>query len=108
MNENIPNYQKEAIAGDLVTKHASVHICTSSIGLDELKPKQARNLKLVLGIIAQHGRFSVFDATENKVIANTMTKLGQGGYYNRTGGSFPWCNIKLTDKGRNLLADERG
>lgn len=103
MSDEIPDYQKQAIAGDLVTKHASVHICTSSIGLDELKPKQARDLKLVLSIIAEHGRFSVFDATENKHIANTMTKLGQEGYYNRTGGSFPWCNVELTDKGRELL-----
>lgn len=105
MPDNLPDYLDESIAGKLVTEHASVHICVSSIGLDELKPKQARDRKLVLKILAEKKRFSTFDAIANQDIANTITFLGQKKFFKTVGGHFPWINIEITDEGKAYLAE---
>lgn len=102
---DLPKYLDESVAGKLVTEHAAVHLCVSSIGLDELTQKQARNPKLVLRILAEKKRFSVFDATANLDIANTMTFLGEHEFFKTAGGHFPWLNIELTEKGKAYIAE---
>ena len=81
-----------------------VHICFSSVGIDELPRKQQGDIRAVLTILAKTKCFSTFEATANTTIASTMDRLGNEGYIRSVGGSYPWCEIEITDKGRELLA----
>lgn len=74
-------------------------------GLDELTAKQARDPVVVLKTLDSIKRFSVFEATENQVIAKTMDMIFKRGYAVRMGGEFPWTNVELTDAGRALIAE---
>lgn len=82
-----------------------VHVCQFSAGLDELTRREQRVPALVLRRLATMTRFSVFEASDNPVIARTMTLLCQEGFI-RTDHStpYPWVEFVLTDKGRELLA----
>lgn len=83
----------------------TVHIDSFSVGLEELKRKDAANPAVVLRILDRVGRFSVFEATDNKTIAQTMDHIFSAGLVENTGkGEFPWTYVRLTDKGRELLA----
>lgn len=75
-----------------------------SAGLDDMKKKEQADIGKVLKVLSEIKRFSVFEATENTVIANTMTKIMQDGYAESTGGSFPWTDVKITQKGKDRIA----
>lgn len=81
----------------------AVHLCSFSVGIDELPRKKQRDAAEVLKVLAEHKRFSVFEATANPTIAATMDRM-QGKYFKVIGGQYPWCEIELTDDGRVLLA----
>jgi len=81
----------------------TVHICSFTVGIDELPLKQQSNLRAVLTILAETKCFSVFEATANQTIAATMDKIGRHGYIKSVGGSYPWCEIEITEKGQALL-----
>lgn len=81
-----------------------VHLCSFSVGIDELPQRKQRDAAEVLKILAQTKRFSVFEATANNVIAKTMTRM-QGHYFKVVGGGYPWCEIELTEAGKKLLLE---
>jgi hypothetical protein len=84
----------------------AVHICVFSGGLDELTKRQQGNARTVLAHLDRVGRFSVFEATANQVIAKMMDWLADKKLIavdNESMG-FPWLKVALTDAGRALLA----
>lgn len=98
----------------------AVHIDRFSAGLDELTRVQQADHVAVLSVLARTGRFSVFEASENAIIARTMdrllhkgctmvdrdgTKHEYGMLVKSLGGAYPWTNVELTDGGRRLLED---
>jgi hypothetical protein len=87
-----------------------VRIDRFSAGLDELTRKQQRSFTEVLRVLDRTKRFSIFEATENQVIARTMDGLTEQGLINVTPQGYPWSAVELTDAGRGLLEktkDER-
>ena len=88
-----------------MTMKQTVHICSFTSGLDELPRKQQASLWSVLHYLSETKRFSVFEATANNVIARTMDVLGERGYFKSTGGAYPWCEIEITEKGLEFLAE---
>jgi hypothetical protein len=72
-------------------------------GLDDLTRKQQRDYACVLRVLHSAGRFSVFEASDNSTIANTMTNLMKSDLVVNLGGSYPWTKVKLTAKGEALL-----
>lgn len=78
-------------------------VCSFSAGLDELTREQASNDATVLAVIDRVGKFSVFEATANPVIAKTMTRLFETGMVEDVGGAYPWTHAKLTAKGRAVI-----
>jgi hypothetical protein len=110
------------------------HVCVTASGLDELTQAQQASDMEVLRVLESAGRFSVFEATDNPVIAATMDRIMGGAYFDhidnpcpfcpqygercnhpvdqppvylrRTAepGAYPWVNVELTDAGRELLA----
>lgn len=97
-----------------------VIVCSFSSGLDDMKRKDQRDVVKVLRILAQCGRFSVFEATANQTIANMMDKIlhkgctlvqpdgskrAYGLLIKSIGGAFPWTEIELTEGGKQLLED---
>lgn len=83
----------------------AAHICSFSVGIEELPRKKQRNAAEVLKVLAEHKRFSVFEATANQVIAGTMDRM-QGKYFKVIGGQYPWCEIELTEDGKSLLSGD--
>lgn len=92
-----------------------------SAGLDDLTRIQQADHVAVLRVLQRTGKFSCFEASENPVIARTMTRLMHKGcttvkadgskkayglLLKSTGGDYPWTTCELTDAGRELLADE--
>lgn len=98
---------------------SAVILCRFSAGLDDLTLKQQRDTVAVLRVLHERGRYSVFEATANDVIARMMTRLHHKGYsvvrdgvrtdYGRlietVGGEYPWKYVRLTEGGLRLLAD---
>ena len=95
-------------------------ICSFSSGLDDLPRKKQNDAVEVLKVLKASGRFSVFEATANDVIARMMYRLIHKGYSVIRDGvrtdygllietdntcGFPWTNVKLTEAGERLLAD---
>ena len=98
----------------------SVIICSFSSGLDDMKRKDQKDVVKVLRILAECGRYSVFEATANQTIASMMdrichkgctlvapdgTKREYGKLVRILGGNYPWTHIELTDGGKRLLED---
>lgn len=98
----------------------SVIACSFSGGLDDLTRKQQADPVAVLQVLKQSGRFSVFEASCNEVIARTMDRLIHKGLAIVKDGvrieygklietdkscGYPWTNVKLTPAGDALLAD---
>lgn len=71
--------------------------------LDDLPKKSYKDPAAVLQAISKAGRFSVFEVTSSKVLAKTMDTLGAWGFYKTVGGEYPWCEIEITDAGREFL-----
>ncbi len=82
---------------------SSMYICSFTSGIDDLTRKQQANFDPVLRVLHATGRFSVFEATANPVIARTMTKLMRSGLVDRIGGAYPWTNVKLTSAGLTAI-----
>ena len=95
-------------------------VCTFTSGLSDMTRKQQRDHVAVLRALKSLGRFSVFDASANTVIATTITRLMTKGLTIRkadgtetvygqllesTGGEYPWTTVKLTPAGEQLLKD---
>lgn len=81
-----------------------VHVCTFTVGLDELTRKKQRSSLEVARVLAEAGRFSVFEATANIDIARTMNRLERLGWFvydSETG--YPWTKATLTAAGKRAL-----
>jgi len=100
--------------------NTTIHIDRFSAGIDDLTRKQQGDHIAVLRVLQRTGRFSNFEATDNAVIARTMTRLFNKGLVlkdadgrktiigvlvKRTGGDFPWTTCELTDAGKQLLEE---
>src|ERR1041384_568029 len=85
-----------------VNSRPVIHLCSFTVGIDELPQRKQRNITDVLKILNETKRFSVFEATANPIIARTMDRM-QGRYFKVVGGAYPWINIELTDLGREAL-----
>lgn len=83
----------------------TVQICCFSAGLDDLTRKQQADHVEVLKVLARTERFSVFEATNNHVIAQTMGGLLDGPLLKRTGGAYPWVTCELTEAGKRLIGE---
>lgn len=97
-----------------------VIVCSFSSGLDDMKRKDQKDVIKVLRILAECGRYSVFEATANMDIARMMTRLHHKGctrvlsdgtkrpyglLIKTTGGEYPWTEVELTEGGKRLLED---
>ena len=81
-----------------------IHICSHSVGLDEMPKRQQRDRVAVLRMLEQAGRFSVFEVTANQTIARTVQGLIDREYVTTSiECGFPWTTVELTDAGRALL-----
>lgn len=74
-----------------------------SVGIDELKIKEQRDISAVLRVLHNKKRFSVFEATANQVIANTMMEIMQKGYAKIAWGNYPWTEVEITERGRAAM-----
>lgn len=76
----------------------------TSNGLDEMKRKDRRSPAKVLKALSEHPRFSVFEATANQVVANTMTYLVDEKLIEVDNSpGYPWSIAIITDKGRAYM-----
>lgn len=83
-----------------------VFIDSFSVGLDEINRKSQRNPVRVLRLIYRAGKFSIFEATANEVIANTLGWLQGGGYFELDNScGYPWFKVIETEKGREMIGD---
>jgi hypothetical protein len=98
-----------------------VHICRFSAGLDDLTRKQQADHIAVLRVLKRTGRFSIFEATDNPVIARMMTRLTSKslitvasdgvktvrGLMVNTDNScgYPWTKVTLTPAAEQLLSE---
>ncbi len=74
------------------------HICRFSAGLDDLTRKQQGNPEAVLAVLRRTKRFSVFEATDNQIIAATMTMLCKSGWITTDNScGYPWTNVTAID-----------
>lgn len=80
------------------------HIDRFSAGLDELTRRQQADVSTVLSVLGRVKRYSVFEATDNDVIATTMDRVIADKLIktdNRCG--YPWVKCRLTKAGREWL-----
>lgn len=88
----------------MLLSRANVIVCSFDIGLDELPDRKQRDPFHVARQLARAGRFSVFDATSNETLANTMDWLWSSGWFKWDDScGFPWRKCALTDVGRAAL-----
>ncbi len=92
-----------------------------STELDDLTRKQQADHIEVLRVLARTGRYSIFEATENEVIALTMDRLlwvpfvsssngvitDHGLLIKKTGGQYPWSDVEVTEAGKRLLETDK-
>jgi hypothetical protein len=91
-----------------VRRGATFVDCFTSL---DLKRKQQADIFAVLAAIMKAGgRFSVFDATENAVIAGTMDRITRSGWVRRIEekSAYPWVVVELTTEGRAALSTTEG
>lgn len=75
-----------------------------SAGLDDLTRRQQGDMREVLRCLDKIKRFSCFEASDNKTIANTVTKAFKDGLIEEVGKTgYPWTKVRLTDAGRKLI-----
>jgi len=81
-------------------KEQGGYLCSFSVGLDEL-PRKKRTRENVLRLLLDRGRFSVFEATSNAWIAETMDSLIREKLIEVDNSpGFPWSNVRITAAGR--------
>ena len=102
--------------------NTAFHVDWFSTELDDLTRKQQADHIAVLRVLARTGRYSIFEATKNQVIAKTIDRLltkscatvsdgkhtEHGLLLEQTGGDYPWVNIELTAAGLLLLKQSDG
>ena len=72
--------------------------------LASLPAKKRRDSDAVLRLLWQSPRFSCFDATEHATLAWTLDRLKDTGMIEyKTGIGYPWCEVRLTDAGKERL-----
>lgn len=75
-----------------------------TISLDEMRKRDQRSVRKVLALLADKGGFSIFEATDNVVIAETMDTIFDRKLVNlEEPSAYPWTNVSLTEAGRQLL-----
>lgn len=82
-----------------------IFVCSFSGALGDMKRKDQRDQLKVLAVLKASPRFSVWDASDNKGIANTMTDLMTDGLidYPDPQPGFPWSKARVTEAGMKLL-----
>ena len=88
-------------------KHSEVHICYFS-ALDDIPKKKHGDWRFVLAILAKVGRFSVFEATESRKLANTLMFLEREGMISSETFAYPWVKVTITPKGQAALTAGSG
>jgi hypothetical protein len=83
----------------------AIFVCSFSGALGDMTRKDQSDPLKVLAVLKQSPRFSVWDATDNKRIANTMTDLMTDGLidYPEPQPGFPWSQARVTAAGISLL-----
>lgn len=74
---------------------SAIFVCELTSGLDNLSRREQRDAGIVLNVLEARGRFSVFEATANQVIARTITELQEAGLIRVTPEGFPWSRVEL-------------
>jgi hypothetical protein len=83
-----------------MSKGHAVHICSTSAGLDDLTRRKQRDFAEVLRVLHRTERFSMFEATANNVIAQTMDDIIKLKLIETDiSCGFPWTKVKLTSAG---------
>ena len=84
-------------------------VCSFSGAIGDMKRKDQRDRLKVLAVLKKSPRFSVWDASDNKGIANTMTDLMTDGLidYPDPQPGFPWSQARVTEAGMKLLEKEK-
>lgn len=66
--------------------------------------KEQRDVRRVLAeVMKAGGMFSIFDATENQDIAQSMVVIERSGWVKRIQHGYPWLQWELTDEGRQQI-----
>jgi hypothetical protein len=82
-----------------------IHLCRFSAGLDDLSRKEQADPAVVLSTLKRLGRYSCFEASDNRVIAKTMDSLHDRGLLDTTCGEYPWSTCSVTPRGEQFLLD---
>ena len=82
-----------------------IFVCSFSGALGDMKRKDQHDRLKVLAVLKASPRFSVWDASDNKIIANTMTDLMTDGLidYPDPQPGYPWSEARVTEAGMKLL-----
>lgn len=85
-----------------------LHLCAHTTGLDDLPNKRQRDMRWVARHVAEHGRFSVFEATATPALAKTFDRISKVGWfkYDYAKSTHPWIVCSLTERGRRDLGYE--
>ena len=86
---------------------SAVHICVFS-SLEDMPKKKQRDPLSVLRVLAERKRFSIFEATSNVTIGDTLTALELKRWIETDTGkpdamAYPWIGVTITDAGREAL-----
>ncbi|WP_327210448.1 hypothetical protein [Rhizobium leguminosarum] len=84
-----------------------VFIDEFSTGLDELSRRRQRSTREVLKALLGMKRVSVFEITENDVIAATVQRIVDRKLAVVTPGTYPWSDVEVTDAGRDYIEQKR-
>lgn len=81
------------------------HVCHLSGGLDDLSRKQQADPAFVLRILKRLGRYSYFEASNNRVIAKTMDLLLERKLLDSASELYPWSTCTVTPRGERFLLE---
>lgn len=77
-------------------------VCSFSGKVAELKPRQQRDLFLVLKVLVKNPRVSTWDMGEHN-LWRTMLELKHFGLIEDVPSDYPWDEFKVTEKGKKAL-----
>lgn len=84
---------------------SNVHVCRFSRGLNDLSRKQQSDPVTLLRALKRLGRYSCFEASDNRVIAKTMDLLHERKLLDSSCGAYPWSTCTVTPLGEQFLQD---
>jgi len=96
---------RKAPSGIDLRAPALVHVCRFSAGLDDLSRKEQADPATVLRTLKRLGRYSCFEASDNRVIAKTMDSLQERKLLVSSCGAYPWSTCTVTPLGDQFLQD---